>query len=116
MGQKLEQNNVESYSFLKCAIIVVALTLLDSVGCIVLLVGTIIYTKKGQHGLAMALCIANCVVPDVMPAVDEIFNIIVFAVPAYIRYEKTGSIFESIKAGAESYKGYKGEKDQKKLK
>ncbi len=101
-----KNNEVEPYSFGMTAFIVIGLSLLDTVGGIVLLVGTYIFMKKGHTGLSVALVIANFVVPDILPAVDEIFTVIIF-VCTYNKNRAEGkSISESVKASKQAVQQY----------
>ena len=102
-----QNNQPEPYSFGKVVLIVAVLTLLDSVGCIVLVIGAYIFTKKGHAGLGMALAVTNIIAPDALPAVDEIFGIIAVVVP-YMKSRKEGkSVGESVKASIDSARQYK---------
>lgn len=47
--------------------IIVVLSALDTVGCVVLIIGSFIFAKMGHKGLGIALALANCVVPDMLP-------------------------------------------------
>ena len=79
---------VEPYSFAKAALILIAFALFDTVGCVILLVGSLIFMKMGHKGLAMAMCIVNLMAPDALPFVDEIFQIVVIAVPLYNSFQE----------------------------
>ncbi len=67
----------------KAIIIILLLTILDTFTGVALLIGSYIYAKKVRKGLAMALCAVNFVIPDILPLVDEIFQLVVVAVPVY---------------------------------
>ena len=56
--------------------IIVVLSALDTVGCVVLIIGSFIFAKMGHKGLGIALALANCVVPDMLPGIDEVFGIV----------------------------------------
>lgn len=106
-NQNQNQNNqVEPYSLGKVVLIVAALTLLDTVGCIVLVVGAYIFTKKGHKGLGVALAVVNIIAPDALPAVDEIFGVIAVVIP-YMQSRKEGKgVGESLQAGIDSARQY----------
>lgn len=71
--------------------IIAVLALLDNFGCVVLLIGSIIFIKKGHKELAVALVITNIIIPYALPFVDEIFQIIVVAIPVYKGYKNGDS-------------------------
>ncbi|MDE6673134.1 MAG: hypothetical protein K2K16_13250 [Ruminococcus sp.] len=106
MANRNQNNQVEPYSLGKVIVIVAVLTLLDTVGCIVLVVGAYIFTKKGHAGLGMALAVTNIIAPDALPAVDEIFGIIAVVVPYMKSREEGKSVGESIKASVDSAQQY----------
>lgn len=105
--QNQNQNNqVEPYSIGKVILIVAVLTLFDTVGCVVLVIGAYIFTKKGHAGLGMALAVTNIIAPDALPAVDEIFGIIAVVVP-FMQSRKAGKgVIESAKASVDSARQY----------
>ncbi|MBD5158723.1 MAG: hypothetical protein HDT23_00490 [Ruminococcus sp.] len=111
MAGNNQNNQVEPYSLGKVIVIVAVLTLLDTVGCIVLVVGAYIFTKKGHAGLGMALAVTNIFAPDALPAVDEIFGIIAVVVPYMKSREDGKSVGESIKASVDSAQQYARKSD-----
>lgn len=68
--------------------IAVVLTLIDTVGCVVLLIAGYVFVKKGHQGMAMLLAITNLVIPDALPVVDEAIQIVIVVVPVYRGYKK----------------------------
>lgn len=74
---------MKKISLPKTIIIVLLLAVLDTFTGIALLIGSYIFAKKGQKGLAMALCVVNFIAPDTLPLVDEIFQLITVAIPVY---------------------------------
>lgn len=106
MTGRNQNNQVEPYSFGKAVLIIVVLTLFDTVGCVVLVIGAYIFTKKGHAGLGMALAVTNIFAPDALPAVDEIFGIIAVVVPYMKSREEGKSVGESIKASVDSAQQY----------
>lgn len=101
-------NEVEPYSIGKAIIIIVALALFDTVGCIVLLVGSIIFVKMGHKGLGIALCVTNILIPDALPVVDELFQIVVIAIPLYQSYKKGESLKQAATKAIDSHNEYNG--------
>lgn len=106
MADRNQNNQVEPYSLGKVIVIVAVLTLLDTVGCIVLVVGAYIFTKKGHAGLGIALAVTNIIAPDALPAVDEIFGIIAVVVPYMKSREEGKSVVDSVKASINSAQQY----------
>lgn len=104
-------NQVEPYTLGKVIIIVVALTLLDTFGCFVLVVGGYIFTKKGHAGLGMTLAVVNIIAPDALPAVDEIFGIVVVIIPYMKSRDEGKSVGESIQSSIDSARQYKKTKN-----
>ena len=96
-----QNNQVEPYTIGKAIVIIAALTLLDTVGCIVLVIGAYIFTKKGHAGLGLALAVANIIAPDALPVVDEIFGIVAVVVPYMKSREQGKSIGQSIQKSQE---------------
>ena len=94
------------FSFGTAALILILCTLFDTVGCVVLLIGGYIFSKKGHNGLAIAMVVANFIVPDALPAIDELFTLVAVVVPMWKRYQETGSIKMSAMAGAKGLKEY----------
>ncbi len=84
-------NMINKIPLSKAIIIILILTVLDTFTCVALLIGSYIFAKKGQKGLAMALCVVNFVMPDALPLVDEIFQFVAVAVPVYkqLKSDKT---------------------------
>lgn len=89
-------------------LIVVLCCALDSVTCVLLLVGSIVFMKAGNKGLALVLALCNIVCPDSLPFVDEIFTIIVTVIPLYKEFKATGNVLEAVKASFTSRQEYKG--------
>ncbi len=83
MANNNPNNKVEPYSFGTTVGIIIVLSLLDTVGCIVSIVGAYIFKKKGHQGLAVALAVINIISPDALPVVDEIFGIIAIIIPYF---------------------------------
>ena len=75
---------------------IVVLSALDTVGCVVLIIGSFIFVKMGHKGLGIALALANCVVPDMLPAIDEVFGIVVTGGTLLHDYKKGESLPNSI--------------------
>ncbi|MBQ8515507.1 MAG: SHOCT domain-containing protein [Ruminococcus sp.] len=111
MSNNIINNQVKPYSLGKAALIVIALTVLDTFGCVVLLIGSYIYMKKGQTGLAMALCVTNLLIPDALPVADEIFQLIAVGMPLYQSYKEGKSAGVAVNNAIESYKGYNSAKE-----
>lgn len=109
MSKKIQnQNNqVEPYSLGMAIGIIAVLALFDTVGCVVLVIGAYIFTKKGHQGLGVALAITNVIIPDALPLVDEIFGIIVVVIPYMKSREEGKSVGESIQASVDSARQYK---------
>lgn len=105
-----KNNQVEPYSIGKCIVIITILALLDTFGCIVLLVGSYIFMKKGHQGLSIALAVTNIVIPDALPCVDEIFQIIVIVVPIYKGYKNGDSVGKIAKDVINSEREYNSQK------
>lgn len=103
-------NQVEPYSLGVSIIIIAALALLDTVGCVVLLVGSIIFIAKGHKGLAVALAITNIIIPDALPFVDEIFQVIVVAIPICKGYANGDSAEQITKNVIDSQREYNSQK------
>lgn len=109
-NQTNQVNQVEPYTIGKALIIVVLLAALDTFGCVVLLIGGYIFSKKGHTGLAIALAVANFIVPDMLPVVDEIFTVIAVVVPIYQSYKSGEDLKTSVTKGVESYQQYNSDK------
>lgn len=110
MGNQIQNQNPnnqpEPYTIGKAILIIAVLALFDTVGCIVLIVGAYIFTKKGHAGLGMALAVTNIIIPDALPLVDEIFGIIVVVVPYMKSREQGKGVIESVKASVDSAQQY----------
>ncbi|MCM1507851.1 MAG: hypothetical protein NC177_12065 [Ruminococcus flavefaciens] len=102
-----QNNKPIPYSFGMAVFIIAVLTLLDTVGCIVLAVGAYIFTKKGHSGLGIALVITNFIAPDMLPCVDEIFGVVAFVIPFMQNCKQGNNIIDSAKASVNSAKQYK---------
>lgn len=76
--------------------IIVVLSALDTVGCVVLIIGSFIFAKMGHKGLGIALALANCVVPDMLPGIDEVFGIVATGGTLLHDYKKGESLPNSI--------------------
>lgn len=107
MANKNQNNQVEPYSLGAAIGIIAVLALIDTVGCVVLVIGAYIFTKKGHQGLGVALAITNIIVPDALPFVDEIFGVIVVVIPYMKSREEGKSLGESIQASVDSARQYK---------
>ncbi len=107
-----KNNAVEPYSIGKCLIIITVLALFDTVGCIVLLVGSYVFIKKGHQGLAIALAVTNIIIPDALPCVDEIFQIIVVVVPIYRGYKNDDSVGQIAKDVVKSQREYSSQRNK----
>lgn len=107
-----QNKQVEPYSFLKAALIVVALSIFDTFGCVVLLIGGFIFSKKGHTGLAIALAAANFIVPDALPVIDELFTVVAVVIPIYQNYKAGKSLGESVSSGINSYNEYNSDKEK----
>ena len=106
MSNNNQNNQVEPYSLGKAILIIAVLTLFDTVGCVVLVIGAYIFTKKGHAGLGLALAVTNIIAPDALPAVDEIFGIIAVVVP-YMKSRNEGkSVVDSVKSSISSAQQY----------
>lgn len=107
-----KNNAVEPYSIGKCLVIITVLALFDTVGCIVLLVGSYVFMKKGHQGLAIALAVTNIIIPDALPCVDEIFQIIVVVVPIYRGYKNGDSVGQIAKDVVKSQREYSSQRNK----
>lgn len=107
-----KNNAVEPYSIGKCLVIITVLALFDTVGCIVLLVGSYVFMKKGHQGLAIALAVTNIIIPDALPCVDEIFQIIVVVVPIYRGYKNDDSVGQIAKDVVKSQREYSSQRNK----
>lgn len=81
-------NGVTPYSMPMVIGIVAGLALVDTVGCVVLVIAGYVFVKKGHKGLGVFLEITNCIIPDALPGVDEIAGILMVVVPVYRGYRK----------------------------
>ena len=81
-------NGVTPYSMPMVIGIVAGLALVDTVGCVVLVIAGYVFVKKGHKGLGVFLEITNCIIPDALPGVDEIAGILIVVVPVYKGYRK----------------------------
>lgn len=88
-------------------LILVGFALLDTFTGVAILIGLVIFSIKGCQGLAISLCVINCVSPDSVPLIDEAFSIVVVAVPFYKQYQQSGSFIEAIKVAFKSCIAYK---------
>ena len=79
--------------------IIVVLSALDPVGCVGLIIGIFIFAKMGHKGLGIALALANCVVPDMLPGIDEVFGIVATGGTLLHDYKKGESLPNSIVHG-----------------
>lgn len=111
MANKNQNNQVEPYSLGAAIGIIAVLALIDTVGCVVLVIGAYIFTKKGHQGLGVALAITNIIVPDALPFVDEIFGVIVVVIPYMKSREEGKSLGESIQASVDSARQYNQTRD-----
>lgn len=68
--------------------IVAILALIDTVGCVVLIIAGYVFVKKGHQGIGILLALTNCIIPDALPLVDEAIGIVLVLVPAYRGYKK----------------------------
>lgn len=107
MANKNQNNQVEPYSLGAAIGIIAVLALIDTVGCVVLVIGAYIFTKKGHQGLGVALAITNIIVPDALPFVDEIFGVIAVVIPYMKSREEGKSVGESVQASIDSARQYK---------
>lgn len=107
-----KNNAVEPYSIGKCLVIITVLALFDTVGCIVLLAGSYVFMKKGHQGLAIALAVTNIIIPDALPCVDEIFQIIVVVVPIYRGYKNGDSVGQIAKDVVKSQREYSSQRNK----
>lgn len=101
-----QNNQVQPYSLGKAICIIAVLALFDTVGCVVLVIGAYIFTKKGHAGLGLALAVANIIAPDALPVVDEIFGIVAVVVPYMKSREQGKSIGQSIQSSVDSARQY----------
>lgn len=111
MANKNQNNQVQPYSLGAAIGIIAVLALIDTVGCIVLVIGAYIFTKKGHHGLGVALAITNIIVPDALPFVDEIFGVIAVVIPYMKSREEGKSVGESVQASIDSARQYNQTRD-----
>lgn len=81
-------NGVTPYSMPMVIGIVAGLALVDTVGCVVLIIAGYVFVKKGHQGIGILLALTNCVIPDALPLVDEAIGIVMVVVPAYRGYKK----------------------------
>lgn len=81
-------NGVTPYSMPIVIGIVAGLALVDTVGCVVLIIAGYVFVKKGHQGIGILLALTNCVIPDALPLVDEAIGIVMVVVPAYNGYKK----------------------------
>ena len=107
MANNSNNKQVEPYSIGAAIGIIVLLCALDTVGCIVSIIGAYIFMKKGHQGLALALALINFVSPDALPVVDEIFGVVTIVIPYFKNRSEGKSVTESVKASVDSSKQYK---------
>ncbi len=81
-------NGVTPYSMPMVIGIVAGLALVDTVGCVVLIIAGYVFVKKGHQGIGILLALTNFVIPDALPLVDEAIGIVMVVVPAYNGYKK----------------------------
>lgn len=81
-------NGVTPFSIPMAIGIAAVLALIDSVGCVVLIISGYVFVKKGHQGLGILLALTNCLIPDALPLVDEAIGIVVVVVPIYRGYKK----------------------------
>ena len=81
-------NGVTPYSMPMVIGIIAGLALVDTVGCVVLIIAGYVFVKKGHQGIGILLALTNCVIPDALPLVDEAIGIVMVVVPAYRGYKK----------------------------
>ncbi len=112
MANNSNNKQVEPYSIGAAIGIIVLLCALDTVGCIVSIIGAYIFMKKGHQGLALALALINFVSPDALPVVDEIFGVVTIVIPYFKNRSEGKSVTESVKASVDSSKQYKNSKVQ----
>ena len=93
-------------------VIVVACCLLDTVTCVLLLVGSFIFVKAGSKGMGIALMLCNIVMPDALPFVDEIFNVIVVAIPMIKEYQQSKDLKKTLQAGMDSHSEYQSAREK----
>lgn len=106
MANKNQNNQVQPYSLGAAIGIIAVLALFDTVGCVVLVIGAYIFTKKGHQGLGVALAITNIIVSDALPFVDEIFGVIGVVIPYMKSREEGKSVGESVQASIDSARQY----------
>ena len=111
------QNNNGSFQWEKkkfkwyvYVLIALALTLLDTVTGVALVIGAIAFYFGGHRGLAWALVAVNLVAPDMLPFVDEIFGIIAVAVPTLITWHKTKNLRKTAETARQSRNQYESGK------
>jgi|GEM_PF-5377389 len=85
---KAPVNGVKPYSIISAALILLVLGLVDTVGCVVLIIAAFVFVKKGHKGLGALCALTNCVIPDALPLVDEAAGIIAVVLPLYMEWQK----------------------------
>ena len=108
---KTPVNGVKPYSILTAALIALVLGLLDTVGCVVLIIAAFVFIKKGHRGLGFLLAGVNIVIPDALPLVDEIAGLVAVILPLYIEWKKHGNIADGVVGAIESQQEYNDTKD-----
>lgn len=105
-------NPVKAFSKKTTIIIVLVLTLLDTVFGVLLLIASFVFVKCGYKGLGMILCIVNVVSPDDVPLIDEVIQIVVVAVTLYNSYNNGDGFVQTIKNVLNSHKEYSQQKNK----
>lgn len=108
---KIPENGVKPYSILTVILITLALGVIDTVGCVVLIIAAFVFVKKGHKGLGLLLALTNCIIPDALPLVDEAAGIIAVAVPLYTSWKKTKNVAGTVVNTIESHQEYQNNKE-----
>ena len=105
-------NGVKPYSIFAAAGIALVLGLIDTVGCVVLIIAAFVFVSKGHRGLGMLLAVTNFVFPDALPLVDEAASIAAVILPLYMEWKKSGNIGETVTKTIESKQEYEQTRSQ----
>ena len=108
-------NGVKPYSIFTAGLICLVLGLVDTVGCVVLIISALVFVLKGHRGLGAMLALTNCIIPDALPLVDEAAGIVAVVLPLYIGWKKAqkkqGNLADAIVDTIESQQEYVATKD-----
>lgn len=84
---KTPVSGIKPYSIFAVAIITLILGVVDTVGCVVLVISAFVFMKKGHKGLSFLLTLTNFIIPDALPLVDEIAGVVTVVLPMYMDWK-----------------------------